>query len=235
MWVPTIRNVLTDPEYLGWRHARITGSDYYDFIDRFVDAVKAELPTTCLQWEDFATQHARPLLLRYQNELLTFNDDIQGTAAVTLGAIIGASKVAKKKISDHQIVFVGAGSAAIGVADYLRFAMLSEGLSEKEAKARFWIIDKDGVLHTDRNDLTEEQKRYTRDRNDIANWPRNGLGNPGLSEVIKNVDASVLIGLSTVHGIFLSRSSVRWPKRPSGQSYFRYLIQLAILRQILRI
>ena len=208
---------LTDPEYLGWRHERITGSDYYDFIDRFVDAVKAELPTTCLQWEDFATPHARPLLLRYQNELLTFNDDVQGTAAVTLGAIIGASKVAKKKISDHKVVFVGAGSAAIGVADYLRFAMLSEGLSESEAKARFWIVDKDGVLHTDRNDLTEEQKRYARDPNDIADWPRNGLGNPGLSEVIKNIDATVLIGLSTVHGIFseaIVREMAKKTERP---------------------
>src|ERR1700726_2216172 len=123
---------LKDPEYLGWRHERVTGAEYYEFIDRFVDAVKAELPKTCLQWEDFATRNARPILTRYQNELLTFNDDIQGTAAVTLGAVIGASKVANIKISEHQIVFVGAGSAAIGVADYLRFAMLSEGLSEKE-------------------------------------------------------------------------------------------------------
>src|SRR5499427_2444770 len=100
---------LGDPEYIGWRHERVRGQDYLDFVDRFVQAVKQELPDTCLQWEDFATPNARPLLLRYQNELLTFNDDVQGTAAVTLGAIIGASKVAKKKISDHQIVFVGAG------------------------------------------------------------------------------------------------------------------------------
>src|SRR5246500_2076236 len=193
---------LDDPEYLGWRHERITGSEYHDFIDRFVDAVKAELPSTCLQWEDFATLNARPLLLRYQNQLLTFNDDVQGTAAVTLGAIIGASKVAQKKISDHQIVFVGAGSAAIGVADYLRFAMLSEGLSEKEAVSRFWIVDKDGLLDSDRHDLVEEQKRYARDRNEIADWPRNGHGIVGLPEVVKKINTTVLIGLSTVHGIF---------------------------------
>lgn len=208
---------LDDPEYLGWRHERITGSEYHDFIDRFVDAVKAELPRTCLQWEDFATHNARPLLLRYQNELLTFNDDIQGTAAVTLGAIIGGSKVAKKKISDHQIVFVGAGSAAIGVADYLRFAMLAEGLSEKEAVSRFWIVDKDGLLDSDRQDLVEEQKRYARDRNEIANWPRNGHGIIGLPELISKIDATVLIGLSTVHGIFsepIVREMAKKTERP---------------------
>jgi malate dehydrogenase (oxaloacetate-decarboxylating) len=208
---------LSDPEYLGWRHERITGPEYHDFVDRFVDAVKAELPRTCLQWEDFATPNARPLLLRYQNQLLTFNDDVQGTAAVTLGAIIGASKVAKKKISDHQIVFVGAGSAAIGVADYLRFAMLSEGLSEKEAASRFWIVDKDGLLNSDRQDLVEEQKRYARDRNEIADWPRNGQGTIGLPELINKINATVLIGLSTVHGIFseaIVREMARKTERP---------------------
>jgi malate dehydrogenase (oxaloacetate-decarboxylating) len=208
---------LRDPEYLGWRHERITGSEYYDFIDRFVDAVKAELPRTCLQWEDFATPHARPLLLRYQNELLTFNDDIQGTAAVTLGAIIGASKVANKKISDHQIVFVGAGSAAIGVADYLRYAMVAEALSEKEAYARFWIVDKDGLLDPGRHDLVDEQKRYARDRNEIADWPRNGHGAVGLPEVIQKINATVLIGLSTVHGIFseaIVREMAKKTERP---------------------
>src|SRR6202011_1573793 len=96
--------------------------------------------------------------------------------AVTLGAVIGASKVANIKISEHQIVFVGAGSAAVGVADYLRFAMLSGGLSEKEARARFWVVDKDGLLDSDRRDLTEEQKNYARDRNEIADWARNGQG-----------------------------------------------------------
>lgn len=199
---------LHDPEYLGWRHERVSGSEYYEFIDRFVEVVKAEMPDTCLQWEDFATHHARPLLTRYQDQLLTFNDDIQGTAAVTLGAVIGASKVANIRISEHQIVFVGAGSAAIGVADYLRFAMVSEGLSEKEARAHFWIVDKDGLLDSDRNDLTEEQKTYARDRNEIADWPRTAHGGIGLADVIGKIKATVLIGLSTVHGIF-SESIVR--------------------------
>ena len=199
---------LNDPEYLGWRHERIGGQEYLDFVDRFVQAVKQELPDTCLQWEDFATPHARPLLLRYQNDLLTFNDDVQGTAAVVLGAAVGASKVAQKNMKDHKIVFVGAGSAAIGVADYLRFAMIEEGLSDKEARARFWIIDREGLLDSDRQNLSDEQKTYVRDRNEIANWPRNSHGQVGLTEVIGQIDATMLIGLSTVKGIF-SESIVR--------------------------
>jgi malate dehydrogenase (oxaloacetate-decarboxylating) len=193
---------LNDPEYLGWRHERITGQDYLDFVDRFVQAVKQELPDTCLQWEDFATPNARPLLVRYQHELLTFNDDVQGTAAVVLGAVVGASQVAQKSLKEHQIVFVGAGSAAIGVADYLRVEMIEEGLSENEARARFWIVDKDGLLNSDRRDLSDEQKTYARARNEIADWPRNPHGQVALAEVISKVDATVLIGLSTVKGMF---------------------------------
>jgi malate dehydrogenase (oxaloacetate-decarboxylating) len=199
---------LNDPEYLGWRHERIRGDEYLNFVDRFVQAVKQELPNTCLQWEDFATPHARPLLVRYQNELLTFNDDVQGTAAVTLGAIVGASKVAGKGIKEHQIVFVGAGSAAIGVADYLRYAMMEEGLSDREARSRFWIVDKEGLLVSDRTDLASEQQIYAREPSEIAGWPRNSHGQIGLPEIIAKIDATVLIGLSTVHGIF-SESIVR--------------------------
>jgi len=186
-------------------------------VDRFVQAVKHELPNTCLQWEDFATPNARPLLVRYQNDLLTFNDDVQGTAAVVLGAVVGASKVARKGIKEHQIVFVGAGSAAIGVADYLRVAMVEEGLSENEALARFWIVDKDGLLDSDRRDLSDEQKTYARARNEIADWPRNQAGQVGLAEVISKVDATVLIGLSTVKGIFtesIVREMARKTERP---------------------
>ena len=127
---------LNDPEYLGWCHERITGQDYYDFIDRFVQAVKEEFPDTCLQWEDFANAHARPILERYRDELLTFNDDIQGTAAVALGAILSAISVTGKALRDQQIVIFGAGSAAIGVADGLRAAMKEESLTEQEARSR---------------------------------------------------------------------------------------------------
>jgi malate dehydrogenase (oxaloacetate-decarboxylating) len=166
------------------------------------------LPQTCLQWEDFSTPHARPLLERYQDELLTFNDDVQGTAAVVLGAVTGASKVAGKNMKEHQIVFVGAGSAAIGVADYLRFAMIDDGLSEKDARARFWILDKDGLLDSNRRDLSDAQKTYARDSTEVKNWPRNSQGQISLSEAIAQLDTTILIGLSTVKGIF-SESVVR--------------------------
>ena len=150
---------LKDPEYLGWRHERITGQAYFDFVDQFVQAVKQEFADTLLQWEDFATPHARPILQRYRDHLLTFNDDIQVTAAVVLGAILGAVKVTGKSLKEQRIVMLGAGSTGIGVADGLRAAMKEEGLSEQEARSRFWVIDIDGLLHSGRKDLTPEQAR----------------------------------------------------------------------------
>jgi len=208
---------LNDPEYLGWRHERITGQDYFDFVDRFVQAVKAELPGTCLQWEDFATPHARPILRHYRDQLLTFNDDIQGTSAVTLGAVLGAVKVTGKSLIDQQIVMLGAGSAGIGVADGLREAIKGEGLSDSEAGTHFWVIDKDGLLHTGRKDLTPEQQVYAQPEDRVAGWPRNSDGHIGLAEVIGSIDATVLIGLSTVGGAFsepVVREMVRKVPRP---------------------
>jgi len=193
---------LKDPEYLGWRHERITGQAYYDFVDQFVQAVKQEFPDTCLQWEDFATPHARPILQRYRNQLLTFNDDIQSTSAVALGAIIGAVKVTGKGLKDQQIVMFGAGSAGIGVADGLRAAMTEEGLSEQEARNRFWVIDKDGLLHSGRKDLTPEQSVYAQSESRVSGWPRTFNGKIGLADVIGNIDSTILIGLSTVGGAF---------------------------------
>src|SRR6516165_3146524 len=174
---------LGDPEYLGWRHERVTGQDYFDFVDTFVRAVQQELPNTCLQWEDFATPHARPILERYRHELLTFNDDIQGTAAVTLGAVLGAVGVTGKRLRDQQIVFLGAGSAAVGVADYLRAALVQDGLSEVEARGRFWLVDKGGLLHTGRADLAPEQRVYAQTPERVANWPRTFYGSIGLADV----------------------------------------------------
>src|SRR5205823_5552086 len=193
---------LSDPEYLGWRHERINGQEYFDFVDRFVQAVKQQLPQTCLQWEDFATPHARPILERYRDELLTFNDDIQGTAAVALGTILGAVGVTRMRLRDQQIVFLGAGSAAVGVADYLRAALMQDGLSEAEARGRFWLVDSDGLLHTGRPDLTPEQRVYAQAADRVADWPRMFHGTIGLADVIGRLEATILIGLSTVGGAF---------------------------------
>ena len=167
---------LNDPEYLGWRHERITGQDYFDFVDRFVQAVKKELPGTCLQWEDFATPHARPILQRYRDQLLTFNDDIQGTSAVALGAVLGAVKVTGKNLKDQQIVMLGAGSAGIGVADGLREAMKGEGLSEAEARSRFWVIDKDGFSIRAGRTLLRSRAFMPNRRAGFAGWPRTSNG-----------------------------------------------------------
>ena len=208
---------LNDPEYLGWRHERITGQKYFDFVDQFVQAVKEELPKTCLQWEDFATPHARPILQHYHDQLLTFNDDIQGTSAVALGAILGAVKVTGKSLKDQQIVMLGAGSAGIGVADGLREAIKGEGLSELEARTHFWVIDKDGLLHSGRKDLTPEQKVYAQPESRVSGWPQTSNGRIGLADVIGKIDATILIGLSTVGGAFsepIVREMARKVQRP---------------------
>jgi len=203
---------LRDPHYLGWFHERVTGQEYLDFIDRFVQAVKQELPSTCLQWEDFASPHARPILDRYRDALLTFNDDIQGTAAVAMGALAGAVQVTGKPLREQQIVFLGAGSAAIGVADYLRAAMVEEGLSEAEARSRFWSLNSGGLLHTARSGLNAEQSVYAQPVERIAGWE-----GAGLSDVIHAIEATILIGLSTAGGAFtepIVREMARKVDRP---------------------
>jgi malate dehydrogenase (oxaloacetate-decarboxylating) len=189
---------LRDPEYLGWRHSRITGTDYYEFVDAFVKAVKEVLPGTILQWEDFAGVHARPILNRYRDQLLTFNDDVQGTAAVVLGALLAAARVAGSTLRDQEIVFLGAGAASTGVADYLREALMAEGLSEEEARRRVWMVNRGGLLHDGRADLTPEQRIYAQPLGRVATWPRGSEDKVGLFDVITNVKATVLIGLSTL-------------------------------------
>ena len=209
--------LLNDPQYLGWRHERITGQPYFDFIDQFVAAIRKELPGSCLQWEDFAKSHARPILDRYRDQLLTFNDDIQGTAAVALGTILSAVKAAGKNVKDLQIVLFGAGSASIGVADYLRSNMVSEGLSEHEARSRFWVVNSAGLLHTGRHDLTDEQLVYAQPVDRVSTWRNSSSGLIGLADVIARIDASVLIGLSTVADSFtepIVREMTRKSHRP---------------------
>ncbi|MEU6223428.1 NAD-dependent malic enzyme [Streptomyces sp. NPDC047042] len=185
--------LLSDPHYLGRRERRVTGAEYDELVEALVAAVEAELPGTLLQWEDFATAHARPILTRYQDRLLTFNDDIQGTAAVALGALTTATRVTGTRLADHRIVILGAGSAAVGVADMIRSALVDDGVPEKEAASRFWFVDVDGLLTGSREDLTDEQRIYARDDEQEPY---------GLAEVVDRVEPTVLIGLSTVHGAF---------------------------------
>jgi malate dehydrogenase (oxaloacetate-decarboxylating) len=192
--------LLDDPQYLGWRHRRIDDEEYYAFIDRFVAAVQQQLPNVLLQWEDFATVHAQPILARYRDKLLTFNDDIQGTAAVTLGALHGAAKVAGRPLSQQQVVMLGAGSAGMGVLDMARREMVNEGLSEQAAAERIWVVDVVGLLTDDRIDLSAEQRVFAQPANRVAGW---GLSGPAqLSDVVHHVDVGVLLGLSTAAGAF---------------------------------
>ena len=192
--------LLDDPRYLGWRHRRISDDDYYTFIDEFVTAVREQLPDVLLQWEDFATAHALPVLARYRDRLLTFNDDIQGTAAVTLGALHGAAKVARRPLSQQQVVMLGAGSAGIGVLDMIRREMVTEGLSEHAAAERIWVVDVSGLLTDDRTDLSGAQREFAQPAKRVADW---GLSGPAqLADVVHHVDVGVLVGLSTAAGAF---------------------------------
>jgi malate dehydrogenase (oxaloacetate-decarboxylating) len=192
--------LLDDPQYLGWRHRRIDDTEYYAFIDKFVDAVHNQLPDVLLQWEDFATVHAQPILARYRDRLLTFNDDIQGTAAVTLGALHGAAKVAGRPLSQQQVVMLGAGSAGIGVLDMIRQQMVTEGLSEQAALERIWVVDVVGLLTDDRTDLSAAQRKFAQPAGRVADWGLPGAAQ--LSDVVHHVDVGVLLGLSTAAGAF---------------------------------
>ncbi|HEY3708764.1 MAG TPA: NAD-dependent malic enzyme [Amycolatopsis sp.] len=186
-----------DPQYLGWRHRRIGDDEYYAFIEDFVAAVREELPDVLLQWEDFATTHALPILDRYRDRLLTFNDDIQGTAAVALGALHGAAQTAGRPLSEQQVVMLGAGSAGIGVLEMIRQEMVSQGLSDAEAAARIWVVDINGLLTDDRTDLSDGQRRFAQPAARVEGW-----AGVQLADVVHQVDVGVLLGLSTAAGAF---------------------------------
>ncbi len=194
--------LLRDPTYVGWRHERVTGQDYWDFIDQFVQAVRKKLPHVLLQWEDFARPHARPILDKYRDSLCTFNDDIQGTAAVSTGAILGALKVTGQNFSDQQVVMAGAGGAGTGIAEYLLAAMVAEGLSEAEALGHFYLVDVDGLLHQDIKNLSPIQMKFAQPTEKIAGWPKDSRGRVGLFETIKSIPATILIGVSMQPGLF---------------------------------
>ena len=187
---------LKDPLYIGWRHERITGDEYDDFVDLFVQAVKRKFPNVLLQFEDFAQQHAAPLLERYRDQLCTFNDDIQGTAAVTVGTLLAAVKVAGGKISEQNVTMFGAGSAGCGIAEQMVAAMVKEGLSDAEARSRFYMIDRVGLLHDGLTNLLPFQTKLLQARDRVASWGSGSSGEISLLDVMKNARPTVLIGVS---------------------------------------
>jgi malate dehydrogenase (oxaloacetate-decarboxylating) len=192
--------LLDDPMYLGWRHRRIVGARYDDFVDRFVQAVRNELPNVLVQWEDFATPHALPILARYRDHLLSFNDDIQGTAAAVLAALSAGAAAIGLRLRDQTVVMLGAGSAGVGVCEQVVRSMMADGLDEQDARARICVVDINGLLTTDRPSLDPAQRRLAQPP---AAVPSSEPGRPAdLTDVIDAVHPTALIGLSTASGAF---------------------------------
>ncbi|WP_133139007.1 NAD-dependent malic enzyme [Legionella genomosp. 1] len=185
-----------DPEYLGWRHSRITGEEYDQFIDQFVQSVKKCFPNVLLQFEDFAQQHAYPILEKYRDQLCTFNDDIQGTAAVAVAAIIAATRVSGVPLKDHRIALLGAGSAGCGISEQLVQAMINQGLSESEARSRFYLVDRMGLLQEGLENILPFQKGFVQSKNRLKTWTVQNKQQINLLEVINNAKPTILLGVS---------------------------------------
>jgi malate dehydrogenase (oxaloacetate-decarboxylating) len=196
------RDRLDDPIYLGWRHERIRGAEYDDFIEAFVHAVMRKLPRVLLQWEDFAQRNARRLLDRYRDRLCTFNDDIQGTAAVTLAAVLAALHVTQGKLIDQRVVILGAGSAGTGIADQLATAMTRIGLPASDALSRFWLIDRPGLIHSEMTDLDRFQRKFAHPVDQTSNWPKDSANSISFADVVRNVRPTILIGACGQPGTF---------------------------------
>jgi malate dehydrogenase (oxaloacetate-decarboxylating) len=193
--------LLNDPLYMGWRHPRITGEEYEAFVDQFIQAVKIRWPNVLLQFEDFAQKNAMPILERYRDELCCFNDDIQGTASVALGSLIAASKAAGGRLSDQTVAFLGAGSAGCGIAEQIVAQMKSEGLSEEEARAKVFMVDRFGLLTDKLPNLLDFQSKLVQKSSALTSW---GMVNDSISllDVVRNAKPTVLIGVSGQPGLF---------------------------------
>lgn len=197
------QSLLDDPMYIGNRHPRVPAAAYDAFLAAFVTAVSKVFPRALLHWEDMGTANARRLLTQYRNELPSFNDDIQGTGAVNLAAVLAAVKATGVGLADHRILIFGAGSAGIGIADQLAAALIAGGLSAGEARARFWALDRHGLIVTGDDGLSDDQRRYGRDPAGVADWHRDEvLGGIPLAEVVAHVHPTVLIGTSARGGAF---------------------------------
>lgn len=191
-----------DPLYVGWRNPRVRGADYAAFVEAFVAAVAERWPDVLLQWEDFAGHNAHDLLARYHDRLLSFNDDIQGTAATAVGTLLSAIRRTGASLTDQRIVLFGAGAAGSGVAELLVQALRAEGLDEAAARARIWAVDRDGLIVSDMAKLSAPQMLLARDPAEVAGWPRDADGDLRLLETVQAVRPTVLIGASGQAGSF---------------------------------
>jgi malate dehydrogenase (oxaloacetate-decarboxylating) len=197
------QSLLDDPMYIGNRHPRVSPAEYDAFLEAFVTAVKKLFPRALLHWEDVATANARRLLTRYRDVLPSFNDDVQGTGAVNLAAVLAAVKATGIELPDHRIVIFGAGSAGTGIADQLTAALVASGLTTAAARARFWAVDRHGLIVADADGLSDAQLKYARDSAGVEDWHRDAtVGGIPLVEVVRRVHPTVLIGTSARGGAF---------------------------------
>lgn len=206
---------LDDPLYIGWRHERVRGAEYDAFVEEVVAAFAERWPNVLLQWEDFSGANAARLLERYRDRLCTFNDDIQGTAAVAAGTLLAAIGVTGTKLTEQRVALFGAGSAGCGIAALLLKAMIDEGLPEDEARRRFFAVDRNGLLIEGMQGITSGQAPFVQPREAVAGWKRQDT--IGLPEVVANARPTVLIGVSGQPGTFTEpviREMARHVERP---------------------
>ena len=192
------KELLENPNYLGNRHERVRGDRYYDFVDQFVQTAERLFPKLYLHWEDFGRSNAANILEKYRNQIPTFNDDIQGTGIVTLGAIFGSLAITGGKLSDQTYLCFGGGTAGAGIASRVLREMVSEGISEEEAYKHFFMVDKQGLLFDDMDDLTPQQRPFAKKRSDYPNADKL----TDLLEVVKTVKPTILVGTSTQPNTF---------------------------------
>ncbi|MCC5475720.1 NAD-dependent malic enzyme [Streptomyces barringtoniae] len=190
-----------DPLYLGNRHPRVRGADYDSFIEKYLETASSAFPDALLHFEDFGPSNARRILEQYGGRYRIFNDDMQGTGAITLAAALSAVKVSGVRMRDQKLVVFGAGTAGVGIADQLRDTMIRDGADAEHAAAQVWLVDKQGLLIRDMTDLRDFQQPYARDPAEVADWERSD-GQVSLLETVRRVEPTILLGTSTAHGAF---------------------------------